>query len=512
MKKPFIAAAVLFCTAAVVFGGTVRKRVAPAAAPAPAASRPVAKPVAKPAAKPVAKPVAKPAAAKPAAKPAVAKSAAKPTAKPAAKPAPRPAAKPVPKPAAPKPPPPKPFVSAPEPLPPPPPPANGPGYRPAGTVAFANLDLIANTVASIPAKGSHDPVLSSSVPALIRNQCAAKLFGAMRPDAHGVAVCYVDPAIAARVAAAKRPSDADLDRVKRWCVVYPTGMTREMFLQRHPTCVPEADGTLKVPPGNHSRRTFWAWFAPRGQWAVLAPSPSMARNAYAAAAREVARPLNGDLAHIRMDAAGTRAVFGAELCAGGFMAIRMTARGLELRGSARGIAMRRPPLKPQAHALSGVPASSPLFGVTTTPFDVKMAEDIFSKAGPEFALFVRSSLQHLQGQSYSAYYLDVLEAPATQAPAARLAAILPEARMMPATANTMFCSPTTVLRHCLPKVAAKMMPLDSAKLHFALRLLRRARGDGLACMNWREGDEDKILIRISRDELWGTANIWSLMF
>ena len=377
---------------------------------------------------------------------------------------------------------------------------------------FANLDYIASTVAAIPAKGSNDPVLSQTVPAAIRNQCAAKLFGPMPAGSHGVAVCYVDPAIAARVAESKRPSDADLDRVKRWCVVYPTAMTKAAFLQRHPHAVPEANGTLRVPAGSHSRRTFWAWFAPDGKWAVLAPSASIARHAYSAAAPVLNRPLGGDLAHIRMDASGTRAVFGSDLCAGGFLAIRMTPRGLELRGSARGIAMRRPPLPRGSLAFSGVPATSPLFGVTTTPADVKMAEDLFAKAGPEFGLFVRRSLQQLQGPGYSAYYLDVPEAPAAQAPAARLAAILPEARGMPATANTMFCSPTTVLRHCLPKVAAKMMPLDSAKLHFALRLLRRARGDGLACMNWREGDEDKILIRISRDELWGTANIWSLMF
>ena len=489
MKKTCIAAAVLLCTAAVVFGAPARK---------PAAVRPAPKPVA-------AKPAPKPAVVK---KPVAAKPAVRPAPKPvAAKSAPKPVTAPKP-PAAPKP------VAVQQPPSPPPPPVtpSAPGYRPAGTVVFANLDHIANTVAAIPAKGSNDPVLSQTVPAAIRNQGAAKLFGPMRPGAHGVAVCYVDPAVAARVAAAKRPSDADLDRVKRWCVVYPTSMTKAAFLQRHPTSVPEANGTLKVPPGRHSRRTFWVWFAPDGQWAVLAPSASIARHAYGAAAPVLNRPLGGDLAHIRMDAAGTRAVFGSDLCAGGFLAIRMTPRGLELRGSARGITMRRPPLPPGAHALSGVPATSPLFGVTTTPSDVQMAEDIFSKAGPEFALFVRRSLEQLQGRGYSAYYLDVPEAPAGASPAARLAAILPEARSMPATANTMFCSPTTVLRHCLPKVAAKMMPLDSAKLHFALRLLRRARGDGLGCMNWREGDEDKILIRISRDELWGTANIWSLMF
>ena len=82
---------------------------------------------------------------------------------------------------------------------------------------------------------------------------------------------------------------------------------------------------------------------------------------------------------------------------------------------------------------------------------------------------------------------------------------------MPSTANAFFCSPATVMRLCFPKVAAKMMPLDSARLQVALRLLRQVRGDGMGVMGWREGSEDKFFIRISRDELWGTANLWSSM-
>ena len=65
------------------------------------------------------------------------------------------------------------------------------------------------------------------------------------------------------------------------------------------------------------------------------------------------------------------------------------------------------------------------------------------------------------------------------------------------------------MRHCLPKVAAKMMPFDSAKLQVVLRLLRKVRGDGIGVMGWREGSQDKFFVRISRDELWGTANLWS---
>ena len=112
----------------------------------------------------------------------------------------------------------------------------------------------------------------------------------------------------------------------------------------------------------------------------------------------------------------------------------------------------------------------------------------------------------------TAYYLTDPAAPPAAPPAARLAKILPEARALPATANALFCSPTTVLRLCLPKVAAKMMPMDSAKLHVMLRLLRSARGDGLGCMSWHDGKMDRLLIRISRDELYGTANLWSMLF
>jgi len=385
-------------------------------------------------------------------------------------------------------------------------------YRPAGTVAFANLETIAQTVAGIAGPGSKDPVLTMAVPRAIRNQGAAKLFGAMRPGAPGVAVCYVEPTIAARVQASKRPNELDLDRMKRWTVVYPTVLTKAAFMQRNPTAVPDVNGTLRVLPGNHSRRTLWAWFAPDGQWAVLAPSPAMAVNAYTFSAKARSRPLGRDLAFVQMDSAGARAVFGADVCAGGIIAVRMGNKGLELRGSGRLGTIVRNPLPAGAHNLAGVPVAAPLFGVTTTPSDVKFTEDIFALGGPEFANYVKQSLRYLHGQTYSAYFLDGTGAVATGlTPAARLAAILPEARQLPSTANVMFCSPATVMRLCFPKVAAKMMPFDSAKLQVALRLLRQVRGDGMGVMGWREGNEDKFFIRISRDELWGTANLWSAM-
>ena len=391
-------------------------------------------------------------------------------------------------------------------------PRGGLTYRPAGTVAFANLETIARTVAGIAGPGAKDLILTYTVPNAIRRQGAAILFEPMPAGSHGVAVCYVEPTIAARVAASKRPSDSDLDLVKRWTVVYPTTMTRAAFLQRHPTATPDALGTLRVPPGPHSRRTLWAWFAPDGKWAVLGPTPAMAANAYSFSARARQRPLGRELAYVQMDASGARALFGSDVCAGGMIAVRMGVNGLELRGSGRmGTRVRRP-LPPAAHSFAGIPANAPLFGVTSTPEDVRVAEDVFAMAGPEFGQFVKQSLRYQNRPGASNYFLDVQGAPQPpMSPAERLAKILPEARLMPSTANAFFCSPATVMRLCFPKVAAKMMPLDSARLQVALRLLRQVRGDGMGVMGWREGSEDKFFIRISRDELWGTANLWSSM-
>ena len=410
-----------------------------------------------------------------------------------------------------------PRKAAPRPAPPPRGPSAAPraagpalAYRPAGTVAFANLETIAQTVAGIAGSGSKDIVLTYTVPAAIRRQGVALLFGQMRPGAHGVAVCYVEPTIAARVTATKRPAEADLDRVKRWTVVYPTSMSRAAFAQRNPLAVPDAMGTLRVPPGRHSRRTLWAWFAPDGKWAVLGPSPAMAANAYAFSAKARERPLGRDLAYVQMDASGARALFGAGVVAGGTMAVRMGVNGLEIRGSGHMGTLVRSPLPKGAFAFAGVPVNAPLFGVTTTPSDVHVAQDVFAMAGPEFSSYVKQSLRYINRPASSDYFLDVADAPATGLPPAqRLERILPEAKALPSTANVMFCSPATVMRHCLPKVAAKMMPFDSAKLQVVLRLLRRVRGDGIGVMGWREGNQDKFFIRISRDELWGTANLWS---
>lgn len=384
------------------------------------------------------------------------------------------------------------------------------GYRPAGTIAFANLEVISRAVAGIAGPGSKDQLLTQTIPSAIRGQYAARLFGPMRPGAHGVAVCYVDPAIAARVSAARKASGADIDRVKRWCVVYPTTVSRDMILQRRPDAVPEANGSLRLPPSPQSRRTLWAWFSPDGQWAVLAPSPAMAVQAFAASAHARTRPLGGDLAYVQMDAAGARAVFGTDACAGGSVAVRMAPRGLELHGQVRMAAGPRAALPPHSLAFANVPANAPLFGVTTVPGDVRSAE-VFAIAGPTVSAFIRKSLAYAQGPGANSYYLIGGAASSAGAPASRLDRILPEAKGTPFASNVMFCSPTTVLRIYLPKVAATLMPLESAKLQMALRMLRPVRGEGLGVMGWREGNVDKFFIRVSKDELWGTANLWSLM-
>ena len=205
-------------------------------------------------------------------------------------------------------------------------PRGGLTYRPAGTVAFANLETIARTVAGIagPVRKSGQVLLGS--PAIPH-------------------MTYMR-------------SYSDLDLVKRWTVVYPTTMTRAAFLQRHPTATPDALGTLRVPPGPHSRRTLWAWFAPDGKWAVLGPTPAMAANAYSFSARARQRPLGRELAYVQMDASGARALFGSDVCAGGMIAVRMGVNGLELRGSGRmGTRVRRP-LPPAAHSSSASSSSS----------------------------------------------------------------------------------------------------------------------------------------------------------
>jgi hypothetical protein len=381
-------------------------------------------------------------------------------------------------------------------------------FSPAGTVTFADLQTIAAQVASI-GKGTSDPLLTAAIPKAIRNQGAARLFGPMRRGMPGVAVCYVDSALIAKLSSSRKVSDAELDRAKRWAVLYPASIGQAEFLKRHPDAVREKNGAIRVPPGGHSRRMLWAHWSPDGQWAALAPSANMAAHVHSAAAQALRRPLGNDLAYIRMDAAGARAVFQTDACAGGSISVRMTPAGLELRGTVRAAGTRLP-LHPGATSFKHVPAHAVLFGVTSSPDDMRSA-DVFSFAGPEVSAFVKKSLAYVRAQGYSTYFLNGTAGSKYPPPRARLEKIMPEAATGQA-ANVMFCSPTTVLRLYLPRIAATLMPLESAKMQMGVRMLRRVRGDGLGFMGWREGHDDKFLIRISRDELWGTSALWSSLF
>ena len=387
--------------------------------------------------------------------------------------------------------------------------------RPACTVTFTDLPTIANHVALL-GKGMAEPILTQLVPSAIRNQGAAKLFGPMRAGAPGVAVCYVDAAKLAQLmrrlnGRGPKPGAEEFGRAKAWSVLYPVTITKAAFLARHPDAVPQKNGALRIPPGRHSRRTLYAYFTPDGKWAALAPSAATAVHTPTAAAGALKRPLGGDLAVIQMGPSGAQALFQSNSCAGGTIVVRMTARGLELSGRVRLNDAHRPALPPMALSFPGIPTSAPLFGVTSTPGDLGSA-DIFAMLDPAIADFIRKSLAFSRAPGANYYSLNAsAEVPGGGAPRVRLMKILPEAAK-PGLSNVMFCSPTTVLKLYLPKVADTLMPMASAKMRMAARMLKRVRGDGLGFMSWRAGKDDLFFIRISRDELRGTATLWSMLF
>ena len=387
--------------------------------------------------------------------------------------------------------------------------------HPACTVTFADLPTIANLVASL-GQGTADPTLTQLVPTAIRNQGAARLFGPMRAGTPGVAVCYVDSAKIARLmqrlgSRGPKPSADEFDRAKSWSVLYPLTTTKAAFLARHPDAAPQKNGALRIPPGRHSRRTLYAYFTPDGKWAALGPSAAIAAHTPAAAAGALKRPLGGDLACIQMGPSGARALFQSDACSGGTIVVRMTARGLELSGRVRLNDAHRPALPQTALSFPGVPTSAPLFGVTSSPGDLGSA-DIFAMLDPSIAAFIRKSLAFMRAPGANYYSLNAApNVPGGGPPRVRLMNILPEAKK-PGLSNVMFCSPTTVLRIYLPKVADTLMPLQSAKMRMAARSLKRVRGDGLGFMSWRAGPDDLFFIRISRDELRGTAPLWSMLF
>ena len=387
--------------------------------------------------------------------------------------------------------------------------------RPACTVTFADLPTIADSVASL-GKGTFDPILTQLVPAAIRNQVAAKLFGSMRAGSQGVAVCYVDAAKLAQLMQrlnswGRKPSADEFDRAKFWSMLYPVNITKAAFLAKHPDAVPQKNGALRIPPGRHSRRTLYAYFTRDGKWAALGPSAMIAAHTHVAAADALKRPLGGDLAFIQMGPSGARALFQSNACAGGTIVVRMTQRGLELSGSVRLNDPNRPRLPHTAMSFPGIPTSAPLFGVTSTPGDLGSA-DIFAMLDPTIADFIRKSIVFTHAPGANFYSLAAsANVPGGGAPRVRLMKVLPEANKS-GLSNVMFCSPTTVLKLYLPKVADTLMPIESGKMRMAARMLKRVRGDGLGFMSWRAGKDDLFFIRISRDELRGTSSLWSMLF
>ena len=387
--------------------------------------------------------------------------------------------------------------------------------RPACTVTFADLPTIASQVASL-GKGKADPILTQLVPSAIRNQGAAKLFGPMSPGSAGVAVCYVDAAKLARLiqqfnVRGRKPSADEFDRAKWWSVLYPAAITKAAFLARHPDAVPQKNGALRIPPGPHSRRTLYAFFTPDGKWAALGPSAAIAANTPAAAAGALRRPMGGDLAVIQMGPSGARALFQSDAFSGGSIVVRMTPKGLELSGRVRLNDAQRPALPPAALSFPGISTSAPLFGATSMPGDLGSA-DIFAMLDTSIADFIRKSIVFTHAPGVNYYSLNAsADVPGGGPPRVRLMKLLPEANK-PGLSNVMFCSPTTVLRLYLPKVADTLMPMESAKMRMAARMLKRVRGDGLGFMSWRIGKDDLFFIRVSRDELRGTASLWSMLF
>ena len=398
-------------------------------------------------------------------------------------------------------------------------------FGPAVTVTFTDTRTIAAHVRAL-GKGTTDMLLIRAIPTAIEQSTVARLFGPMRPGTVGVAVCYVDSQVIARILATpatpagRKKREADLNRAKHWTVYYPTTIPQAAFLRTHPG-VKSVQGCLAIPPPQgQPGPTVYACYSPDGQWVSVSVSPILARHTPVAAAPALKRPLGPNLAIVQMSAAGSRALFQTDACAGGTIAVRMGPAGLELDGVVR---MKARPavgaLSPAAFGFARVPATAPLFGVTAVGGDIRSAE-VFSIAGPEVSAFVRRSLVEgrAPGGMVSAYHLPAWSRPGRPAPKAgalprvRFAAILPEAARRNDLENVMFCSPTEVLRQSLPRIAATMPMKDAVQLEVGIRLLKPVRGDGLGFMSWRQGPDERFFIRISRDELRGTAGLWSSLF
>ena len=399
-------------------------------------------------------------------------------------------------------------------------------FAPAVTVTFADTRIIAAHVQSL-GKGTSDMLLNRRIPAEIAGSPVAQLFGPMRQGSAGVAVCYVDSQAIARImavpqtAAARRKREEDLERAKHWSVYYPATVGRDAFLASHPG-VKTVQGCLAVPPAKGEKRpVVYAIYSPDGKWVSVSVSPILTRHTATAAAPALNRLPAGCIAYIQMGSAGSRALFQTDACAGGEIAVRMGAAGLELDGTVRMKPDARPAgaLPPAAFSFANVPQNAPLFGATSSGSDIRSAE-IFAIAGPEVASFVRRSLSlgRVAGGVFTTYHLPAWsrtgkplpKVPGT--PRSRFAAILPEAARRGNLENAMFCSLADVLRQSLPRIAATLPVKEALQLEVGIRLVKPVRGDGTGFMSWRSGADERFFIRISRDDLRGTAGLWSSLF
>ena len=98
-------------------------------------------------------------------------------------------------------------------------------FSPAATVTFADFKTISAQVQAV-GKSMKDPVLGNAIPAAIRNHDFTKMFGPMPVGSVGAAVLYADAAVVAALidagadAAARARMERQLDRAKRWAILY----------------------------------------------------------------------------------------------------------------------------------------------------------------------------------------------------------------------------------------------------------------------------------------------------
>lgn len=396
-------------------------------------------------------------------------------------------------------------------------------FTPAATVRFADLRKIASSVSAL-GKSSGSMMMTTSIPAAIRNQRAARLFGAMRQGYDGVAVCFVDADAIARLSSPKMRGKADsdaYDRAKRWSLLYPGTLSKAGFLKKRPDAK-EKQGVVVIPGAGRGTGPLYAIWSADGFWVAMSSSPSLAKATFGAAQGALKVPLGQNLARIRMDAHGAKAIFGDTSCSGGEINIALTLNGLELDGTVQRVGASGAVLPPGALAFAGVPADASLFGAASSPDDLRSA-DVFSLLGPSAGAIVKQSVSYLRSSGgVQTYYIGAASSakrgvkaqkPASAIPPrTRLERIMPEVRKHADLDGVMFCSPVAVFRACLPKISASLPPGEEMKLRLAANLLGRTNGSGLGFMSWRESSRDRYFCRVSVDELRATAALWGTLF